>query len=384
MAGDEVERRGGWLRVLGAVLLGAFVFPCWLALHGDFSPSGHWGLLASAYPPTVELMRWAGAGVVAGLAAACAAPGWRWIIVPPLVAILEGGCWVVAFLVVGAGDVGVPQGTGTGMVLGVVLGALSPVAVGVRMSWAGRAKVVAAAALILLAVLAVSAWRGRPELKAMREDVLPAAERLLRTDVLTDAGPVQWYVVRRRMSPEGMLSVFAYGEVAKPRAQVSIESRDPRRRAGRGEELEGFSTDGFEIQIEVPEPHAEALISERECDRRTVADAMRAAGLLPDLVAAVVVHRYQNGAGCYATAVQHGVEYEFDWHTKVVYEFERTGYFRSMLIEIKGSYSLSDQRQGGSFAPGLWRQQPHPNDSPALRALRSKSASKVPLYCRRF
>ena len=334
-------QREACLRVLSAVLLGGFVFPCWLALPAGFANSGYWGPLASAYPPTVEFIRWAGAGVVAGLAAASMAPRWRWIVVAPLVLILEGAYWFLVFLVVGAGDVAVPQGTREGMAVGTLVGALSPVVVRAGMTVGRRVMVVVAAALLLLAVPAVSAWRGRPQVAAMREDVLPAAERLLSANVLANAGPAQWIVVRRKMSGEGVVSAFAYGEMRRPKAQIYLESRSPLRMAGKGGEPEGLSLDRFEVQIEVPEPHMEALISDRQCEPGVVDAALRAAALRPELLASVAVRKYEEGAGCYASARYHGMEYEVDWHTRVVYEFTRIEYFPSMLIRLKGTYSAA-------------------------------------------
>lgn len=94
-------KREGWLRVLLAIFAGGIVFPCWLAgpygagpyVAAPFGPDplGISRFLGSAHPTTLEFVRWAGAGVMAGLVTACLAPRRRWIVVPPLLFLLEFG-----------------------------------------------------------------------------------------------------------------------------------------------------------------------------------------------------------------------------------------------------------------------------------------------------
>ena len=346
-------QREGWTRVLLAVVAGGIVFPCWLSGAYGVGPFalgafGISGLFSSAHPTTLEFVRWMGAGVLAGMVAACVAPGWRWIIVPPLLVLLEAGWAVFVFLGVGAGDIPRPPGTFQGMGAGVVLGVLVSAICRPGMRPTRRVGVIALAVVALLAVAGASAWRGRGDIVAMRERVLPAVQRLLATDVLVKASPVNWIEVRRKLSDKGELYVAAYGEMRQPRAQISLDWRDTGRWTGGPGNLQGFPVDGLQVQLGEPIPSRiwDKIVApptgKPALGTADVRQLLAAIGVKPELVDRAVLRTRPDSANQYAVATYHGVNYDFDWHTVVSYEFRRMEFPpSSVLITCVGSYSAS-------------------------------------------
>jgi len=332
------DRREGALRILLAIVAGGVAFPCWLAApfgagFFGYATGGLVMLLPSAHPTTLEFVRWAGAGVMAGVVFACVAPRWRWIMVPPLLVLLEIGWAVFIFLGVGAGDIQRPPGTFQGMCAGVVLGVLALAACRPGMRPARRLATTALAAAVLLAVPVISAWRGRGDLAAMRESVLPAVERLLRTDVLARAGPIQWIELRRRLSDDGRLYWHAYGEMRNPKAHIALDwHANPGRWAAKARGLEGLRADGMEAELATPQPYY------TEATKRL----LQSIGVRPELTARIELRNEPGGGNWYAVAMYHGIKYKFDWHTVPYYEFERMHFpHGSILMTCSGTYSAS-------------------------------------------
>jgi len=347
MDATRSDGREGALRILLAIVAGGVAFPCWLAapfggVFFGYATGGLVMLLPSAHPTTLEFVRWAGAGVMAGLVFACVAPRWRWIMVPPLVVLLEIGWAVLIFLVVGAGDIQRPPGTFQGMCAGVVLGVLALVACRPGMRPARRLATIALAAAVLLTVPVISAWRGRGDLVAMRESVLPAVERLLRTDVLAKAGPIQWIEVRRKLSDDGRLYAYAYGEMSHPKAQIALDWHDsPGRWAAGARRLDGFRVDGMEVNLVAPQPF-DIIESNRQHDAEATKRLLESMGVRPELTARIELRQEPESANYYAVAMYHGIKYNFDWHTIAYYEFERMhSPHGTILTTCSGTYSAS-------------------------------------------
>jgi hypothetical protein len=347
MVGRSSAEREGGLRILVAIGAGGVVFPCWLAAPFGGGFFGYAGsdlveLLPSAHPTTLEFMRWAGAGIMAGLVSACIAPRRRWIIVPPLLVLLEIGWEVLIFLVVGAGDVPRPPGTFQGMCAGVMLGVLAVAACRPGMRRARRLATVALAAVVLLAVPAISAWRGKGDLAAMRESVLPTVERLLGSDMLVNTTPVQWIAVRRRLSDEGALYWHAYGEMRNPRAQIALDWRDnPSRWAAEARGLDGFRVEGMEVNLAAPQGF-DTIEFDRQGDAEATRRVLQSAGVRSALAAKVELWQAGDPPKFDAVTTYHGIRYEFDWHTFPFYEFERMHFPPdAILTTCSGTYSAS-------------------------------------------
>lgn len=345
--------REGWRRVLLAIIAGGVVFPCWLSGAYGVGPFalgafGISGLFSGAHPTTLEFVRWMGAGVLAGLVAACIAPGWRWIVVPPLVVLLEAGWAVFVFLGAGAGDIARPPGTFQGMGAGVVLGVLGSAVCRPATRPVCRVGLVVLVLVVLLAVPAVSAWRGRGDIVAMRERVLPAVQRLLESDVLVKAGPINWIEVRRKLSDKSELYVAAYGEMRQPRAQISLDWRDLGGWMGGPDSLQGFPANGLQVQLREPIP---SRISDKIVAPPTgkpalmtkdVRQMLAAVGVQPELADRAEVRTRPDSANQYAVATYHAISYDFDWHTVVSYEFRRMEFpTSSVVITCSGTYSTS-------------------------------------------
>jgi hypothetical protein len=342
-------KREGGLRILLAVLAGGLVFPAWLAGPYGAGPFrlhlGISGFLASAHPTTLEFVRWAGAGVMAGLVTACLAPRWRWIVVPPLLYLLEFGWWVFIFFVVGVGDVPIPSGTYPGMAAGVILGLLAIVPCRAVVRPSRRVTLIAVAAAAFILVLIGSAGRGRSDVIAMRQNVLPAVERLLRADVLVKTSPVEWIEIRRKLSFKGQLCTYAYGEMRGQGAQIALEwpSQHPAPEAG---SVEGFRGDGLQIQLE----HRPALDVSKEPKPEDMRRVLKSSGVRPELLTRLAISKWPGKAYRYATqsdyglASYHGLRYTFDWHTTVFYPFARMhAPLSSTLITCRGTYSASSR-----------------------------------------
>lgn len=335
-------QREGCLKVLLAALAGAVASFCWLALPTGDAPIIGPGLLPGAHPATVEFVRWAGLGAIAALVAGCIAPRWRWLLVPPLLVLLEIGSFIFVFLGVGAGDVPPLPGTRPGLLAGVAFGLLMlpfcrPAT---RPLWRGAAIVLALAALF--SVLLISAWRGRADLAAMRGSVLPKVEALLRADVLTTTSPIHWLQVRRMMRSQGSLLesrgylyLAAYGEMRQPKAEIYLERRSPQPAAPKTDQLAGFQADGLELQLSLPKDF-DLLAESKE---RLAARLRQLTDLRPELRSRLVVLT-RGGPNYYALATLHGITYELDWHTYKCYEFGRLGYIGpSIFITCRGVYS---------------------------------------------
>jgi hypothetical protein len=321
-----------------AVAAGTVAFLCWLVAPfgpGSLGVSSFW---PSAYLPTIEFVRWAGAGVVAGAAAACIAPRRRWIVVPPLLVALEIGWAVLVFLMVGAGDVPVPRGTLSGMCAGLLVGVAAIALCRPGLRAARRVGMIALAAAMMFVAPAISAWRGRGDLAAMREGALPAVADLLRADVLTETTPIAWIHVQRKLSREGDLYWSAYGEVACPKAQIALEWPGNRRPPAAGG-FKGFGANGLQVPLAAP-----SSLDPIELDRRHDADEVKRAllsiGVHPALAARIVLRKQTQAANYYAVARYHGIVYDFDWRPFVSYEFRRMQFpVSSMLIKCRGTYS---------------------------------------------
>jgi len=340
--------------VLLAVVAGGVAFPCWLVAPFGPGPLGVSGFWPSAYPPTIEFVRWAGAGVIGGMVSACIAPRRRRFIVPPLLVLLEMAWPVFVFLMVGAGDVPVPQGTFSGMSAGVIVGVAAVAFCRPGLRPARRFATIALAVALLLVTPAVSAWRGRADLVAMRESVLPAVATLLRADVLTLAAqcaapergqaasktsPIQWIALQRKLSREGCVYWSAYGEMSSPKAQIALEWRHPSPSQERIGGLEAFRADGLGVQLAAP-PSLDAIELDRRHDADEVKRVLHSMGVRPELAARIVLRKQPEAANYYAVARYHGISYEFDWHTFVSYLFRRMQFpVSSMLIRCSGSYS---------------------------------------------
>jgi hypothetical protein len=345
--------REGWPRVLLAVVGAGIAFPIWLVGPYGVGPFalgafGTSGLFASAYPTTLEFVRWAGAGIMAGLVAGCIAPQRRWVIVPPLLVLLEIGWAGFIFLVAGAGDIARPPGTFQGMAAGVVLGVAAVVACLPTVRPSRRVGMIVLAAVVLAAVPVISAWRGRDDIIAMRERVFPALTKLLRDDVLVNPGPVQWIEVRRQLSEQGQLYVYAYGEMRQPRAQIALDWRDRGRWTGGPDNLQGFPADGLQIQVREPIPsRIWDLIAAPPTGRpaltsRDVREMLTSIGVSSQLVERADLRTRPDSANQYAVATYHGISYDFDWHTLVAYEFRRMEFpSSSVLITCSGTHSAS-------------------------------------------
>jgi hypothetical protein len=198
---------------------------------------------------------------------------------------------------------------------------------------------VALAAVVLLAVPAISAWRGRGDLAAMRESVLPTVERLLYTDVLDSAGRMQWIELRRRLSDDGRLYWHAYGEMRNPKAQIALDwCDDPGRWAAGARGLDGFRVHGMEVNLVAPQPFDVIERHDVEAAKRL----LQSAGVRPELAARIDLWQERKAPEFDAVATYHGIRYEFDWHTFAYYEFARM-HFPSdpILTKCSGTYSAS-------------------------------------------
>jgi hypothetical protein len=124
------------------------------------------------------------------------------------------------------------------MVAGVILGLLAIVPRRAVMRPSRRVMLIGAAAAAFILVLIGSAGRGRGDLVAMRQNVLPAVERLLRADVLIKPSPVEWIDIRRKISSERGLYTYAYGEMRDLKVQIAVrwfnQHPAPEAAAGRG------------------------------------------------------------------------------------------------------------------------------------------------------
>jgi hypothetical protein len=326
----------GFRRIGLAVVLATAVFPCWMVIAYCIGAA-----LPSVHPATMGFVSWAGAGVMAGLVAAWIVPSYRWIIVPPLLVALEIGfnfAWAIVLTVENV-DIKNQKGLLEGMCGGVVLGVLFAGCCRVAMRPAQRLAIIAFAAGAFLAVSMISAWRGRGDLVAMRQSVLPAVQMLLRKDVLAKTGPVQWIEVRRNMSDEGELYVFAYGEMRNPQVKIYLEAPNLQRWTGKADELQGLSL--YNLEIQLPQPRRVSVAEERRAE--TVKQMLRSTGVRPELAARMVIReRYPGGPQVYAVAIYHGIKYEFDWHFSVGYGFERMDFPpSSTFITCSGTYSAS-------------------------------------------
>lgn len=331
----------GRLKTLLAVMAAGVVFPCWLTAPSVWDPSasGGWMLFPSAHPTTLEFMRWTGAGVMAGVVAACIAPRRRWIMVPPLVISLEAGWAILVFLIVGAGDVPRPPGTFQGMLAGVVLGvaAIAVIRPGARL--VRRLATIGLAAAVLLSAPLISAWRGRADLAAMRQTVLPMVERLLRADLLHRAGPVRWFEVRRKRSDDGALYWRAYGEMREPQAQIALDWHgDPSRWAAGASGRDALRVERMEVNLVAPQPF-DAVEFDRRHDAAATRQLLQSMGVRRELTARIELRKEPESANWYAVAVYHGINYKFDWHVFPSYEFARIHFAPdTILTTCSGTY----------------------------------------------
>jgi len=336
MGEPVAEQREGCLRMFLAVVLGILSFYCWIAIC-----SGLHTVLVSVHPVILGFVRWAGAGVLAALAAACTAPRWRFVIVPPLLITL---CFVsvAVFTILTDADIPLEPGAGTGMLSGIAAGLLL---MGIGVLWKRpiqKAAIVSIPSGGLLVVLLVSSGLGMSDFAAIRNDGFPTIEKLLRKEVLVKTEPVEWIVVKWEVSDDGKTFPWAYGEMPNEKIQIELPWRNPPRASDEAGWLEGVSVDGVTIQM--CKPPSEAL--QAEGNAVVVKRWLKSLGVRPELADRLVLYPYEGaspGLGITsATAQRHGIEYDFDWHGSKWYGFEKRDFpLPNILIRCKGTYSAS-------------------------------------------
>jgi len=260
-----------------------------------------WSRLAVLLFPLSDLLclvGWAVGGAVIALAARVAGR-WRWAVGIPMLLVLVGGTGAfftaLAEALAGTGRYAPPPGLIAGVVLGMLVigpAILVPGTGDRERSHAPRTPsrprsrvwrlseltMALGVLVVIVAVLLVTQSARQRHLKSIGQDLLPAVEDLVRTDVLTDLKPVTWEGPRWM----GQNRVVAGGTTGSSRSVLRLrwDSELPVREFGGSGEAEGLRVDG--LVISVPQPRA--LTDQEVKHPEVVKPLLVSIGLQPELV----------------------------------------------------------------------------------------------------
>ncbi len=260
-----------------------------------------WSRLAVLLLPLSDLLclvGWAVGGAVVALAARVAGR-WRWAVGIPLLLVLVGGTGafftVLAEALAGTGRYAPPPGLIAGVLLGMLAigpAILAPATKDRERShapptpsrprsrvWRPSELAMALGVLgAIVAVLLVTQSARQWHLKSIGQDLLPAVEDLVRTDVLTDLKPVTWEGPRWM----GHNRAVASGTTASSRSVLRLrwDGELPVREFGGSGQAEGLRADG--LVISVPQPRS--LTDQEIEDSEFVKSLLLSVGLRPELV----------------------------------------------------------------------------------------------------